>query len=439
LVFGSSSVSFHFVNVFLHCWLVNRLFLFFRVLRHSVGVTTMSCLLFGLHPLNSESVANCVGRAEILSAHFFLSSIKNRNDSLSSGAFAFFAMMAKEGGIFCLAVLVGLEVFDLLRHRRGSNLANIFNDEFWLFVTSKLMLWMGYLFIFVSLRLWILNGTYPIFTPHDNPGAHAPTKFGHYGTISYYWFVHYWLLFCPKNLAYDWAFGSIPLLDKIFDIRFLSVFSFLIFIGLLAAAVLIRYIFAKRSMCRVVGLSPPMAISVLLLFCPFIPACNLFVTVGFAIAERVMYTPSIGFSLLIAEGRYLCEFGRATIFLYVLGLRRLRGYSNNMKNVSQIFLSITLMLYASKYYIRNDCWSCKEKLFKSGITVHHQNAKMFYNLGNVYRDKKLFHEAKVNCAESFFMKFLIIFCLSNFIFGIFRNFIASRFVLIQSMQRPTIT
>ena len=45
--------------------------------------------------------------------------------------------------------------------------------------------------------------------------------------------------------------------------------------------------------------------------------------------------------------------------------------------------------------IRNDCWSSKEKLFKSGVSVHHLNAKMFYNLGNVHRDKQQFHEAKV--------------------------------------------
>ena len=171
-MFGSSSLSFHIVNVFLHCWLVNRFFKFLRLLGHSLVISTVSALLFGLHPVNSESVANCVGRAEILSAHFFLSAVKNRNDSLSSGAFAFLAMMCKEGGIFCLAVLVGIEVFGLLRARRGVSVTTFFSDEFWMFVTSKLMLWMGYLFIFISLRLWILNGTYPIFTPHDNPGTH---------------------------------------------------------------------------------------------------------------------------------------------------------------------------------------------------------------------------------------------------------------------------
>jgi len=38
---------------------------------------------------------------------------------------------------------------------------------------------------------------------------------------------------------------------------------------------------------------------------PFIPATNLFFYVGFVVAERILYIPSIGFCLLAAEGIYL--------------------------------------------------------------------------------------------------------------------------------------
>ena len=34
----------------------------------------------------------------------------------------------------------------------------------------------------------------------------------------------------------------------------------------------------------------------------FLPASNLFFTVGFVVAERVLFLPSIGFCLLIAVG-----------------------------------------------------------------------------------------------------------------------------------------
>ena len=35
---------------------------------------------------------------------------------------------------------------------------------------------------------------------------------------------------------------------------------------------------------------------------PFIPASNLFFPVGFVVAERILYTPSFGFCLLVALG-----------------------------------------------------------------------------------------------------------------------------------------
>lgn len=39
-----------------------------------------------------------------------------------------------------------------------------------------------------------------------------------------------------------------------------------------------------------------------LLFFPFLPATNLLFPVGFVVAERVLYLPSMGFCLLVAFG-----------------------------------------------------------------------------------------------------------------------------------------
>ena len=44
----------------------------------------------------------------------------------------------------------------------------------------------------------------------------------------------------------------------------------------------------------------PQSFSLLVL--PFIPASNLFFPVGFVVAERILYTPSMGFSMLVALG-----------------------------------------------------------------------------------------------------------------------------------------
>lgn len=46
----------------------------------------------------------------------------------------------------------------------------------------------------------------------------------------------------------------------------------------------------------------PLVLGLMLLMIPFMPATNLLVTVGFVVAERVLYIPSIGCVLLIVYG-----------------------------------------------------------------------------------------------------------------------------------------
>lgn len=49
----------------------------------------------------------------------------------------------------------------------------------------------------------------------------------------------------------------------------------------------------------------PLVLGLLLLILPFLPATNLVVTVGFVIAERVLYIPSLGCVLLVVYGAQL--------------------------------------------------------------------------------------------------------------------------------------
>lgn len=49
----------------------------------------------------------------------------------------------------------------------------------------------------------------------------------------------------------------------------------------------------------------PLVLGLLLLVLPFLPAANLVVTVGFVVAERVLYIPSLGCVLLVVYGAQL--------------------------------------------------------------------------------------------------------------------------------------
>jgi len=60
---------------------------------------------------------------------------------------------------------------------------------------------------------------------------------------------------------------------------------------------------------------------------PFIPASNLFFPVGFVVAERVLYVPSMGFCLLVAVGFQLLLQHLKQYALYTVSLLRHLGPS----------------------------------------------------------------------------------------------------------------
>ncbi|CAH0392889.1 unnamed protein product [Bemisia tabaci] len=90
----------------------------------------------------------------------------------------------------------------------------------------------------------------------------------------------------------------------------------------------------------------PLVLSCLLLVLPFLPAANILVTVGFVIAERVLYIPSSGFVLLVAYGvQLMCS--RAT---------------HKQKSLICSVIILVLCCFAAKTHIRNKDWASRETL-----------------------------------------------------------------------------
>lgn len=92
-----------------------------------------------------------------------------------------------------------------------------------------------------------------------------------------------------------------------------------------------------------------------LLILPFIPATNLFFYVGFVVAERVLYIPSMGFCLLVALG---------VDHLY-------RKQESISKKRLVLIATCGLMIVMSvRTVIRNTDWLNEENLYRSGIPVN---------------------------------------------------------------------
>ena len=95
-----------------------------------------------------------------------------------------------------------------------------------------------------------------------------------------------------------------------------------------------------------------LAIATALLVLPFIPATNLFFYVGFVVAERILYIPSMGYCLFIA-----------------IGMEALMKRKTS-KFITLIALSILLMSFAARTFVRNIDWQSEEKLYASGIPIN---------------------------------------------------------------------
>lgn len=89
---------------------------------------------------------------------------------------------------------------------------------------------------------------------------------------------------------------------------------------------------------------------------PFVPASNILFYVGFVVAERVLYLPSVGFCFLLGLGA-----GSLT--------KNLRRYEMRSR-IFMLFLLTTLLAMSAATLRRNLDWRDEESLFKSALHVN---------------------------------------------------------------------
>lgn len=133
----------------------------------------------------------------------------------------------------------------------------------------------------------------PIFHEEDNPISFMASRIMRILNFSYIYSLNFWLLIHPLWLCFDWSMGCVPLIKSLQDTRLFFVSSLWLLAILLAYASLADCNVHFRSLVQF-----SLAFSVI----SFLPASNVFLQVGFVVAERALYMPSIGFMLIIALG-----------------------------------------------------------------------------------------------------------------------------------------
>ena len=188
---------------------------------------------------------------------------------------------------------------------------------------------------------------------HDNPAVTlgSPHRQLHW---LYLCFTNSWLLLDPSFLCADWTMGTVPLIKSVNDPRnLLTVATFVVIVTLCLYGVL-----DKSHKSLIIGLS--------FIIFPYLPASNLFFPVGFVVAERILYLPSMGFCMMVGYGAWTL----------------MRTSPKLVKPVLLLGLCIVLLTHSTKTLVRNRDWHSDMALFSSAIRDNPHNGKVYNNLGH---------------------------------------------------------
>lgn len=283
---GLGPGGYHFVNVGLHSAACGLVWLFALRLTGRRGVAAVAAVLFAVHPVHVEAVANIVGRAEVLSTLGLLGGLIALLPRagwpsawrVALAALLFLAaLLAKETAICYLPVAL------IALHGAGRRPRRAWG---WLLVAAVLTLPLA---TYLPLRYEALNhhlirtGTPgPLLNPLFGADVRGRVL-GPLTVLGYYTR----LLLAPSTLAADYGMGTI-------DPRAIDAMTVLGAAAVLAGAIgLTGYVRRGATWRMTATLTAMFAASYVLI-------SNTILLIGVSVAERLMYWPSVPALILVA-------------------------------------------------------------------------------------------------------------------------------------------
>jgi Flp pilus assembly protein TadD len=353
---GPDAWGFHLGNVLLHG--LAATLAWFALRRTSVvyGTAILGGLLFAVHPIHSEAVANIAGRAELLAAAGVLAAwIAHRRVGeakspravlgwgIASGIFYLLALLSKESAI--AAPILFLLDDHLRRQHSGSTSGRVASAMRFLPHAVALTIALSLRFV----ALGGLRGAEDVFFL-DNPAAFAG-RVELLATAVWVQVRYVWLLLWPATLCSDYSYDAIPVVSSLFDLR--AAAGLCLILGLVA---LLVYGW-KRCLPIAIGTA------VWLLF--FLPSSNLLFASGTIMAERLAYLPSLGACLVAGHvGARLAS--------------RIRTGNRERFGVGVVVIAAGLILgaLAARTWTRNPVWRDNGSLALHDVNVMPRSAKL---------------------------------------------------------------
>jgi Tfp pilus assembly protein PilF len=350
-IWNGNAFGFHLVNVVLHA-AVSASVALFLLLFFPWWAALAGGLVFAVHPVHTEAVANIVGRAEMLTALFVLAATivyvrSSRRGRISAAVLLVIAAcyalacFSKEVGVVLPGLLLAT---DLALPSRGPG------QTFKEYVRARLPLFAGLtgVLLLVFAARWAVLGAAVESVPHLTfalDDSFTTRLF----TMARVWPRYFELFVLPLDMSADY---SPAIVLPIEGLTFLGALGFLLLFGSLAIA-LVAY---RRA--------PEFAMAVAWTVLAVLPVSNLIITAEIVLAERTLYLPSVAVSILVALALAKVAPARRKWLVGVLAVW-LAGFS-----------VVTVK--------RNPVWYNTDTMFEDLRQKHPESVRLLYSLGLEY-------------------------------------------------------
>jgi hypothetical protein len=277
----------HFMNILLFVLVVGMMFLFFSkfISKLNADVVFLACLIFAVHPIHTEVVANIKSRDELLSLLFIFITLsfvfkylisQKKTDLILLNISFFLALLSKE---YALLLPVLMFVICFLHFKEKLKFVSLLPLFFSIGLTIT---------AYFYLRLSATNGkgNQELFDANiiSNPYLLASTA-QIFATKIYILLKYIILLFIPYPLISDYSFSTILYRD------FSSpevVVSLMVYVVLISV---VFWLILKRN---------PISLPFIWFTLFLIPIANFVVNIGATMGERLIFHSSVGFCLIIS-------------------------------------------------------------------------------------------------------------------------------------------
>ena len=369
---GLDPLGYHIVNILLHTavsMLVLQLGMRIGMPLHGAAA---GALLFAVHPVHTEAVANLAGRAELLAALFYLLALvgyidaakagarERRGRSIVAGVGFLLALLSKESAVSLVGVAVAWDA--LLGSRPGESPGEHFRRRWlgpWVLVPAVVA--------YFVLRAIALGGPFvgPEIPSVDNPLVDSPPS-ERWATAAVVAARYLGLLVLPIRLSPDYSFAQI------------------LPVGLSSPAALGSLALGVVLLGAAVGSSrrsPLVAFLVVFAAVSFLPVSNLPFAIGTIMGERLLYLPSVAFCLLLGHG---------------VGALRARLGARS----AWIAVLVVASLASARTVIRNRDWRDGLTLFSAAAVTSPRSVKVRSNLGAELMRRGSYDDARKELARA---------------------------------------